>query len=87
VVIQTARLRDGTRKITAITEVVGMEGEVVTLQDIVKFDQRGIDANGKVQGDFHYTGVQPNAIARFDEHGVDYDIRDLSTMVQAASAW
>ena len=87
IVIQTARLRDGTRKITAITEVVGMEGEVVTLQDIVKFDQQGIDANGAVLGEFQYTGVQPNAISRFDEHGVDYDIRQLSTMMHAGAAW
>ena len=86
-VIQTARLRDGTRKVIAVTEVVGMEGEVVTLQDIVKFDQQGIDDNGKVLGDFQYTGVQPNAIARFDEHGVDYDIRQLSTMMQSSTAW
>lgn len=86
-VIQTARLRDGTRKIIAVTEVVGMEGEVVTLQDIVKFDQRGVDANGKVLGEFQYTGVQPNAIARFDEHGIDYDIRQLSTMMQSSTAW
>ena len=86
-VIQTTRLRDGSRKITAITEVIGMEGDVVTLQNIVKFDQQGIDANGNALGDFQYTGVQPNAIARFDEHGIEYDIRQLSTMAQTASAW
>jgi pilus assembly protein CpaF len=86
-VIQTARLRDGSRKIMAITEVVGMEGEVVTLQDIVKFDQQGIDDGGKVMGEFQYTGVQPNAINRFDEHGVEYDMRQLSTMAQGGSAW
>ncbi|MHB8147848.1 MAG: ATPase, T2SS/T4P/T4SS family [Vulcanimicrobiaceae bacterium] len=86
-VIQTTRLRDGSRKIVAITEVVGMESDVVTLQDIVKFNQQGIDIDGKVLGDFQYTGVQPYAIARFDEHGIEYDIRQLSTMAQGASAW
>lgn len=86
-VIQTARLRDGSRKIMAITEVVGMEGEVVTLQDIVKYDQQGLDESGKVLGEFQYTGVQPNAVNRFDEHGVEYDIRQLSTMAQGAGAW
>ncbi len=86
-VIQTTRLRDGSRKIVAITEVVGMEGDVVTLQDIVKFNQHGLDPDGTVSGDFQYTGVQPYAITRFDEHGVDYDIRQLSTMAQDATAW
>ena len=86
-VIQTTRLRDGSRKIVAITEVVGMEGDVVTLQDIVKFNQHGLDPDGTVSGDFQYTGVQPYAITRFDEHGVEYDIRQLSTMAQDATAW
>ena len=86
-VIQTTRLRDGSRKIVAITEVVGMEGDVVTLQDIVKFNQHGLDPDGTVSGDFQYTGVQPYAITRFDEHGIEYDIRQLSTMAQDATAW
>ena len=86
-VIQTTRLRDGSRKIVAITEVVGMEGDVVTLQDIVKFNQHGLDLDGTVSGDFQYTGVQPYAITRFDEHGIEYDIRQLSTMAQDATAW
>jgi pilus assembly protein CpaF len=86
-VIQTTRLRDGSRKIVAITEVVGMEGDVVTLQDIVTFNQQGIDADGKALGDFQYTGVQPYAISRFDEHGVEYDIRQLSTMMHNTAAW
>ena len=86
-VIQTTRLRDGSRKIVAITEVVGMEGDVVTLQDIVKFNQHGLASDGTVSGDFQYTGVQPYAITRFDEHGVEYDIRQLSTMAQDATAW
>ena len=86
-VIQTARLRDGSRKIMAITEVIGMEGDVVTLQDIVKYDQRGIDDNGKVIGEFQYTGVQPRAVHRFDEHGIEYDMRQLSSMAAAGSIW
>jgi len=86
-VVQTARLRDGSRKIMYITEVLGMEGEVVTLQDIVKYDQQGIDENGKVIGEFVYTGVQPNSIKRFDEHGVVYDMRQLSSMESKTKAW
>ncbi|GAC1419262.1 MAG: hypothetical protein NVSMB64_28670 [Candidatus Velthaea sp.] len=86
-VIQTARLRDGSRKIMAITEVVGMEGDVVTMQDIVKFDMQGIDDHGKVIGEFQYTGVQPKAIARFDDHGVAYDVRELSKMSSSGTLW
>ncbi|GAC1533859.1 MAG: hypothetical protein NVS2B17_02080 [Candidatus Velthaea sp.] len=86
-VIQTARLRDGSRKIMAITEVIGMEGDVVTMQDIVKFDMQGIDEHGKVIGEFQYTGVQPKAIARFDDHGVAYDVRQLSQMSASGALW
>ncbi|HVS46136.1 MAG TPA: ATPase, T2SS/T4P/T4SS family [Verrucomicrobiae bacterium] len=84
-IVQTGRLRDGSRKVIAITEVVGMEGDVVTLQDIVKYDQQGVDADGTVVGQFQYTGVQPNALTRFEEHGVEYDIRQLSTMASVGS--
>jgi pilus assembly protein CpaF len=86
-VIQTARLRDGSRKVIAITEVIGMEGDVVTLQDIVRYDQQGIDDNGKVIGEFQYTGVQPAGLSRFEDHGVDYDIRQLSTMAGTRQVW
>ncbi len=86
-IIQVERLRDGSRKITAITEVIGMEGDVVTLQDIVKFTSEGIDERNKVLGTFRYTGVQPNAIKRFAERGVEYDLRNLSKMEAVAGGW
>ena len=57
VIIQAARLRDGSRKITHITEVVGMEGEVVTLQDIVVFDIEGENSQGKILGQHRSTGI------------------------------
>ncbi len=86
-VIQTARMRDGSRKITSVTEVVGMEGDVVTMQEVVRFAQRGVDASGRVQGDFQYTGVQPNALGRFDEYGVSFDARQFSKLLAAGSLW
>ena len=86
-IIQTARLRDGTRKIMAITEVIGMEGDVVTLQDIIKYDMQGVDEHGRVLGQFQYTGVQPKALARFDDYGVTYDVRELSAMAGTANRW
>ncbi|MDE2481750.1 MAG: CpaF family protein [bacterium] len=86
-IIQTARMRDGSRKITSITEVVGMEGDVVTMQELVRFSARGIDADGKVRGEFQYTGVQPQCLTRFDEYGVSFDVRQLSALASAGSLW
>ena len=59
VIVQMSRMRDGTRKITAITEVAGMEGDVIVLSDIFKFDQTGVDAEGKVLGQAKPTGLRP----------------------------
>jgi len=58
-IIQQSRLKDGTRKVTAITEVAGMEGDVVVLSDIFKFEQSGVDSNGKVIGQLKPTGIRP----------------------------
>jgi pilus assembly protein CpaF len=82
-IVQVARLRDGSRKIVAITEVVGMEADTITTQDIVTFEQRGLDKEGHVIGDFVYSGVQPNCIQRFDEFGISYNISQLSEMSSA----
>src|SRR5262249_16013260 len=51
-IVQASRLSDGSRKVTSITEIVGMEGDVVLMQDIFQFKQEGIDANGKIIGEF-----------------------------------
>ena len=59
VIIQAARLRDGSRKITHITEVVGMEGEVVTLQDLFVYEIQGEDENGRIIGEHKPTGLRP----------------------------
>ncbi len=57
VIIQVARMRDGSRRITHVTEVVGMEGEVVTMQDLFLYEFLGEDANGKILGRFRSTGI------------------------------
>jgi pilus assembly protein CpaF len=59
VIIQQSRLRDGSRKVIAITEVAGMEGDVVVLSDIFKFEQTGVDSEGKVKGKLKPTGLRP----------------------------
>jgi pilus assembly protein CpaF len=70
-IIQQTRLRDGTRKITHITEVQGMEGDIITLQDVFVFKQTGIDDAGKVVGEFVATGVRPSFAERFHAQGID----------------
>ncbi len=69
VIVQQSRLRDGTRKVTAITEVCGMEGETVTLTDIFKFEQTGISPDGKVLGDLKPTGIRPLFSTRLEIAG------------------
>jgi pilus assembly protein CpaF len=59
VIVQMSRVRDGSRKITAITEVAGMEGDVVVLSDIFKYNQTGVDSEGKILGQIKPTGIRP----------------------------
>jgi pilus assembly protein CpaF len=87
VVVQIARLRDGSRRVTSISEIVGMEGDIVTMQEIVRFAQRGIDKDGKVIGEFQYTGVQPHYIDRFEEAGIRFDVRELATLEPTKVLW
>jgi pilus assembly protein CpaF len=69
-VIQIARMTDGTRKVTHISEITGMEGQVITMQDIFKFEQTGIDSEGHVRGHFRSTGIRPRFAERFESLGV-----------------
>ena len=69
-VCQVARLRDGSRRLTHLTEVTGMEGQVVTMQDIFVFDQHGVDENGKVVGEMRSTGLRPKFADRIEAAGI-----------------
>jgi pilus assembly protein CpaF len=69
-VIQLARLSDGTRKLVRVTEVVGMEDDVITTQDIFTFEQEGIDKDGRVRGFHRATGVRPRFSERLERAGV-----------------
>lgn len=70
-IVQQSRLRDGTRKITSITEVVGMEGDVVSMQDIFVYETDGtVDSTGKFVGRFRATGVRPNCLEKIKGNGV-----------------
>jgi pilus assembly protein CpaF len=68
-IIQQTRLKDGSRKVTAITEVVGMEGDVVVLTDIFKFEQTGVGQNGKIMGELKPTGIRPIFSPRLEAAG------------------
>jgi pilus assembly protein CpaF len=59
VVVQVARLSDGTRKVTSVSEITGMEGEIITMQEIFAFKKRGISETGEVLGEFAPTGIRP----------------------------
>ena len=69
-VIQVARLTDGTRRITSISEITGMEGETMAMQEIFQFERAGIDAMGKVLGRFRGTGIRPRFAERLKQYGM-----------------
>lgn len=72
-IVQAARLTGGPRKITAVTEVQGMEGDVITMQDIFRFEQDGVSADGKARGRIVSTGVRPQFIDRLKTSGTTVD--------------
>jgi pilus assembly protein CpaF len=71
VVVQVARLTDGKRKVLSITEITGMEGDMITVQEIFVFKQTGTNAAGAVQGHFCATGVRPRFAERLRNFGID----------------
>jgi pilus assembly protein CpaF len=70
-VIQLARLSDGTRKLVRVTEIVGMEEDVITTQDIFVFEQQGLDEQGRVRGYHRATGVRPRFCERLERAGIE----------------
>ena len=71
IIVQQSRLMDGSRRITHITEVQGMEGDVIILQDIFRFEQKGLDNNGKVKGEFVSTGIMPKFVQKLKDKGIN----------------
>lgn len=70
VIIQMTRLSDGTRKLTGLQEITGMENEIITLQEIFSFEQTGVDPKGKVKGRFKASGIRPKFTERFQGLGI-----------------
>ena len=71
IIVQLSRLRDGTRRVTHITEVVGMEGETITLSDIFLLETRGIDEHGNYIAELKPTGLRPMVAERLADHGIE----------------
>ena len=69
-VVQVARLSDGTRRLTAISEITGMEGETITMQEIFQFERTGVDSQGQVIGRFRPTGIRPRFAERLKASGL-----------------
>lgn len=74
IIVQQTRLRDGTRRITYITEVVGMEGDVITLQDIFVFKQHGKDEKGHITGSLVPTGIKPRFVEKLEDAGIAFPV-------------
>jgi pilus assembly protein CpaF len=70
VVIQVSRLSDGQRKITSLQEITGIEGDVISMQEIFRFEQTGLDPDGRVQGQFVATGIRPKFMQRLVTRGI-----------------
>src|SRR5688572_29151514 len=70
-VVQQSRLSDGTRKVTSISEITGMEGDIITMQEIFVFEKMGITQDGKVIGRFRATGVRPKCCERLKAAGIN----------------
>ena len=71
IIIHQERMKDGKRRITHITEVAGISGENIILQDLFLFNRTGVDSEGKIQGNFHATGIIPKCIEKFKLYGVE----------------
>ncbi len=71
VVLQISRFEDGRRRLLSIQEVNGMEGDIVTMSELMRFERRGVDADGKVQGVFKSTGVVPSFYEHMTQRGID----------------
>ena len=87
IIIQQSRIRDGSRKITYITEVQRMEGNTITTQDLFHYVQTGLDDNGKSVGKFVSTGLKPSFYDKFALYGIDLpeDFFQVDADIEAGS--
>ncbi len=83
VVFQVSRLTDGTRKLVTLEEITGMEGNIITTQEIFSFQQKSIDENGKIKGEFRFNGIRPKFIDKFNIAGIEvpHDLFSSATII------
>ena len=74
-IVQLSRMRDGTRRLTAISELTGMEGDVIQMQDIVRYNRLGVDDKGMIIGEFRATGIRPRFLSDVQSIGLKVDPR------------
>jgi pilus assembly protein CpaF len=79
-VVQLSRLRDGTRRVTSVTEVLRMEGDTITMQELVRFEPRGVDGEGRIAGELVAAGVRPELLGTLEAMGLP-----LPSMFSASS--
>jgi pilus assembly protein CpaF len=70
-IVQASRLQDGSRRMVSITEITGMEGDVISMQEVFRFERLGLEPNGKILGRFNATGVRSYYAERFRQWGYD----------------
>jgi pilus assembly protein CpaF len=78
-IVQISRMRDGMRRITSITEVVGMEGDIITTQPLFEFEFKGEDAHGKLIGEFKTSGLRPHFLSRAEYFGLGRALIEAAT--------
>ena len=84
-IVQASRLQGGPRKVTSISEVIGMEGDTIIMQELFAFRQIGIDANGRAHGEFIATGIRPSFMERLEQAGcrLPFDIFTHRVLLKA----
>jgi pilus assembly protein CpaF len=87
-IVHQARLKDGSRRVTHITELVGMEGDIITLQDLFLFDfKAGMDENGRYSGELRPTGIRPHFLDSLQDRGIHVPATLFSPMHGGAKDW
>ncbi|GAB3100838.1 CpaF family protein [Aestuariicella hydrocarbonica] len=74
VILQIERMEDGRRRLVSVSEITGMEGDIITISELFRFDRRGLDAEGKVLGEFRATGIVPSFYERLCQRGIEVPI-------------
>ena len=82
IIVQLNRLSDGSRKVMSISEITGLEGSAVLMQDIFKFEKQGLDENGKIKGQFLATGVRPRCAEAIIASGIDLPISNFAAQAR-----